>query len=186
MSTRDLTLIALFAAVTAVLGLVPPIEFPGMAVPITAQSMGPMLAGAIIGGRRGALSQILFLAVVAVGAPLLSGGRGGLGVFAGPSAGYLFGFPPAAGLIGFLLSQLPAPSSQISSVGLTAAINAAFGIGVVHLLGVAWLAATTDFTLPQALLADLAFVPGDLLKCVVAALVAVQLRRIYPELVHGR
>ena len=69
---------------------------------------------------------------------------------------------------------------------MTTVINAAFGIGAVHLAGIVWLATVSDFTLQQAFYADLAFVPGDLIKCVVAAVVAVQLRRVYPELALGR
>ena len=72
MVTRDLVLAALFAAIIVVLGLLPPIMLGFIPVPITAQSMGPMLAGAIIGRRRGATSMLLFLALVAIGLPLLA------------------------------------------------------------------------------------------------------------------
>ena len=75
MKTRDLAYIALFAALTAVLGLVPTI--PIGPVPITVQNLGLMLAGSILGARRGLLSQLLFLVLVAVGLPVL-GGSGGL------------------------------------------------------------------------------------------------------------
>ena len=80
MSTKDIVYIALFAAVMAVLGLFPPITLPISGVPVTAQSLGPMLAGAILGARRGGLSILLFVALVALGLPLLSGGRGGFGI----------------------------------------------------------------------------------------------------------
>ena len=81
-TSRDLALIATFTGVVAALGLVPALAPFGIPVPITAQSLGVMLAGAVIGARRGFLSLALFLVLVAVGLPLLSGGRGGLGVFA--------------------------------------------------------------------------------------------------------
>ena len=68
-----------------------------------------MLAGAILGSKRGALSVLLFLALLAIGLPLLSGGRGGLGVFAGPSVGYLVGFPVAAWLVGRLTEMIGRP-----------------------------------------------------------------------------
>src|SRR4051794_41965878 len=61
-----------------------------------------MLAGSVLGARRGGLALLLFLAVVAVGAPVLSGGHGGLGVFVGPAAGYLYSWPIAAFVIGWL------------------------------------------------------------------------------------
>ena len=105
MSIKDDVHIALFAALTATLGLVPALALSVTGVPITAQSMGAMLAGSVLGARRGALSQLLFLALVAIGLPLLAGGRGGLGVFLGPSAGFLLGWVPAAAGIGFLFER---------------------------------------------------------------------------------
>ena len=71
---RSLTHIALFAALIAVLGLVPKIDLAA-GVPITAQSLGIMLCGTVLGAKRGALAVLLFLALVAAGLPLLSGGR---------------------------------------------------------------------------------------------------------------
>ena len=63
---RSLTHIALFAALIAVLGFVPQLTLPG-GVPVTAQSMGIMLCGTVLGARRGALAVLLFLVLVAVG-----------------------------------------------------------------------------------------------------------------------
>ena len=76
---RDVVLIALFAAITAGLAIFPPLVLPVVGVPVTAQSLGPMLAGGVLGARRGGLSMLLFLALVAMGLPLLAGGRGGRG-----------------------------------------------------------------------------------------------------------
>lgn len=90
MNTRDLVLVALFTAIIVVLGLVPPITLGFIPVPITAQSMGVMLAGCIIGAKRGALAFLLLVLLVAIGLPVLSGGRGGLAVLAGPSGGFIF------------------------------------------------------------------------------------------------
>ncbi|WP_338518407.1 biotin transporter BioY [Erwinia aphidicola] len=75
--------IALFAAITAALGLFPAFSLPVIAVPITAQTLGPMLAGAIAGAKRGALALVLFVLLVAIGLPLLAAG-GGLGDFPWP------------------------------------------------------------------------------------------------------
>src|ERR1035438_6759714 len=92
LSSRDLALVASFAALIAVLGLPGGIPVFGNAVPVTLQTLGVMLAGSILGWKRGALSVLVLLVLVAAGLPLLSGGRGGLGVFAGPSVGYLIGW----------------------------------------------------------------------------------------------
>ena len=105
LTTRDMVHIALFAAIMAALGLLPPIPVGFIPVPITAQSMGVMLAGSILGAKRGALAILLFLALVAVGLPLLSGGRGGLGVFFGPTAGFLLSWPVGAFVTGWLTER---------------------------------------------------------------------------------
>ena len=107
LSARDLALVASFAALIAVLGLPGAVLLPGSVVPVTLQSLGVMLAGSILGWKRGALSVVVLLVLVAAGLPLLSGGRGSMAVFAGPSAGYLVGWVFGAAVIGWL---------QVSSV----------------------------------------------------------------------
>ncbi len=74
MTTRDIVLVALFTAIIIVLGLIPPITLGFIPVPITAQSMGVMLAGCIIGAKRGAASYALLVLMVAIGLPVLAGG----------------------------------------------------------------------------------------------------------------
>lgn len=79
MNTKNLVFVALFSSIMGVLGLIPPIALAITPVPITLQSLGVMLAGGLLGSRLGALSQLIFLLIVGVGAPLLAGGRGGPG-----------------------------------------------------------------------------------------------------------
>jgi biotin transport system substrate-specific component len=175
-STRDLVHVALFAAIIAALGLIPPLTLGVIPVPITAQSLGVMLAGAILGARRGALAVLVFLVLIAIGLPLLAGGRGGLGVFFGPSGGFVFGFPVAAFVIGLLIERF------WEGLGFFRAFIAivAGGIGAMYLLGVPWLAAAAGLTLTQAITGSAAFLPGDLIKAAVAALIAVTIKRAYP------
>lgn len=101
---RQVTYVALFTAFIAVLGLIPRVDLVG-GIPFTLQNLGIMLAGSVLGAKRGALAVILFLALVAIGLPLLPGGRGGLGVFAGPTAGFLFGFPVVAFVTGLVVEK---------------------------------------------------------------------------------
>ncbi|HEX2017619.1 MAG TPA: biotin transporter BioY, partial [Aurantimonas sp.] len=105
MATRDIVHIALFAALMAVLGAFPPLMIPALGIPITAQSMGPMLMGGILGAGRGGLSMLLFLTLVAIGLPLLSGGRGGLAPFVGPWSGFIYGWIAASIVIGWLTER---------------------------------------------------------------------------------
>src|SRR6185436_11274806 len=108
LSSRDLALVASFAALIAVLGLPGAFLLPGNPVPVTLQTLGVMLAGSILGWKRGALSVIVLL-LVATGLPLLSGGRTTIVALAGPSAGYLVGWVFGAAAIGWLVQRrLPA------------------------------------------------------------------------------
>jgi len=182
-TSRDLALVASFAALIAVLGLPGAVQLPGNPVPITLQTAGVMLAGSVLGARRGALAVLTFLALVAAGLPLLSGGRGGLAVFVGPSAGYLVGFVAGAFVIGWLVQRrLPA-----YPVWWGATANVVGGIGVVYLFGipVQALVLGTDGVLATAV-AALLFLPGDLLKVVVATAVAAAVHRAVPDLVAAR
>lgn len=174
---RELALIAMFAGITAALGLVPAWAPFGLAVPITAQSVGPMLAGSVIGARRGFAAMVLLLVLVAVGLPLLAGGRGGIAVFAGPSAGFLVAFPVGALVVG-AITACELPRYRVP-VGLLA--NVVGGICAVYLIGVPVMAWRAGLSLGTALVASLAFVPGDLIKVVVATIVAKGVHAAYPR-----
>jgi|SRR5450631_236919 len=181
LSSRDLALVASFAALIAVLGLPGAVVLPGNLVPITLQSMGIMLAGSILGWKRGALSVVVLLVLVAAGLPLLSGGRGGLGVFAGPSVGYLIGWVLGAAAIGWLV-QRRLPAYPLWWGGLA---NVLGGIGVVYLVGIPVQAAVTGTSVWVAAVSSLAFLPGDGLKVVIATAVASAVHRGYPGITAG-
>ncbi len=174
---RDLALVASFAALLAVLGLPGSLNLFGNAVPITLQSMGPMLAGSVLGWKRGALSVLVFLALVAIGLPLLAGGRGGLGVFAGPTVGYLVGWVLGAAVVGWLVERrLPRYPLWWGAVA-----NVVGGIGVVYLVGIPVSAAVTGTSgLAATIVASAVFLPGDAIKVAVATAVASGVHRGYP------
>lgn len=194
-SHRDLVRISLFASMIAVLGLVPRLDLPFLAgVPITLQTLGVMLAGLFLKPKQAAYAVLLFLFVVCLGAPFLSGGRGGLGVLFGPSAGFLFGWVIGAWLVSLIIGMLlgkqpmppaqsaspPCPSAQMSHPHLAKKAFIACLIGGVpgiYCIGIPWLAWRADMTLEAAAVVSLAFVPGDLLKAGFAAWLARQLSR---------
>lgn len=181
-SARDLALIATFTGIVAALGLMPAIYPFGIPVPITAQSMGAMLAGAIIGRWRGSAALLLLLALVAVGLPLLAGGRGGLGVFAGPSVGYLVGYPLAAWIVGWLTEKGGAPYRL--SWGIAA--NVIGGIAVLYTLGILGTAWRAHISIDAAVVSAGWYVVGDAAKVVIAALVARGVHAAYPGLLPER
>jgi len=183
LTARDLSLIAVFAAFVAALGLPGAFYLPGMSVPITAQTLGVILAGCVIGPLRATASMLVFLALVAAGVPLLAGGRGGLGVFTGPTAGYLFGWVLAALVTGLVL--VVQRRRPIQPVWFFAA--AAVGTVAVYLVGVPVMALNLDISFWKAFTLNFAFLPGDAAKLVVAAIVAGGVHRGYPGLLgRGR
>lgn len=181
LSSRDLAQIALGAGLVAALGLPGAIAVLGSAVPITLQTLGVMLVGSLLGARKGALAVLLLLALVAAGLPLLAGGRGGLGVFAGPSAGYLVGWVLGAWVIGRIVER-GRPGYRWGR-GLGA--NLVGGIAVVYAVGIPVQALVTGVPLPETAVLAAAFVPGDLVKAVLATAVAVGVHRALPDLLVG-
>ena len=178
---RQITFIALFTALIAALGFLPSFNLIA-GVPITAQSMGIMLAGAVLGARRGALSVLLFLALIAMGLPLLAGGRGGLGVFAGPSVGFLIGWPIAAFVTGLIVEKWN--GSNLFIVTTVASILG--GIIVLYLFGIVGMAQKLDKTILEATQICLIYIPGDLIKAVIAGVVVDAIARARPAALLSR
>jgi biotin transport system substrate-specific component len=178
--TRDLAYIALFAAITAVLGLLPLI--PIGPVPITAQNLGLMLAGSILGARRGFLSQLLFLVLVAVGLPVL-GGSGGLAAIFSPYAGYVLAWPVGAFVIGLLTEMW----WRRLNFGWALLANLIGGVLLVDVIGALVFGLISHLGFWEGAVVGLfVFLPGDTVKAVIAAAIAVQVRRSYPVIERPR
>lgn len=178
---KNVALIALFAALIAALGLIPKLTL-GFGVPITAQTLGVMLCGTVLGSKRGTLSVLLFLLLVAIGLPLLSGGRGGLGVFATPSAGFLLGWPFAALVTGLIVEKWRGGSLAVVA-GVASVIG---GIVVMYAFGVAGMSVALDKSLVEAAVLVTAFIPGDLVKAVIAGMLTAALFKARPASVLSR
>ncbi|WP_426625198.1 biotin transporter BioY [Leifsonia sp. McL0607] len=176
LDATDLARVAVVAAIVAVLGLPGGFSLFG-GVPITAQTLGVMLAGALLGPWLGALSMAVLLALVATGLPLLAGGRGGIGVFVGPSAGYLFGWIAGALVIGLIVhAGGRKPVAWRTFAGVVTG-----GILLVYAIGIPVQSLVTRLPLAETALTSLVFVPGDLAKAVIATAVVTTLVRAYPR-----
>jgi biotin transport system substrate-specific component len=178
---RNIAYIALFAALIAALGLLPKFTLVS-GIPITAQSLGIMLCGTVLGAKRGALAVILFLGLVAVGLPLLAGGRGGLGVFTTPWAGFLFGFPFAAFFAGLIVENWrKGPLGVVS--GIAAVIG---GIGVLYAIAIPYYMVGSGNGFIPSTFTMLPFMPGDLIKAVLAGIITGALYKARPAAVLSR
>jgi biotin transport system substrate-specific component len=164
-STRDLALAALFAALISVGALVSvPMFGP---VPLTLQVLFVLLAGLTLGARLGALSVVVYL-VVGLVAPVYAQGASGLGALAGPAGGYLVGFVVAACVVG-ALSERWKPRTFWPLLG-----TALTGLVPIYAVGASWLAwqLHTSALTPIVWGGIVQFIPGDVVKAVLAGLMA--------------
>ena len=165
--------LAMSFALAAFTGLCAQLVIPATPVPVTGQVFGVLLAGLLLGGRFGALSQILDLAVGAVGVPWFAGSAAGPGVLTGVTGGYLIAFIPAAYLVGALTERFPCCRTLPGELLVMTA-----AIALIYAIGATWLAALLHANFSKTLqLAVLPFVGIDLLK---AALAAAAARLILP------
>lgn len=175
---KNIVLVSLFAAMIAALGLIPKITLIS-GVPITAQSLGIMLCGTILGARTGSQAALLFVGLTALGLPLLAGGRGGLAVFSSPSVGFLIGFPIAAFVTGWIMQRL----AQFS-IGPVSAVAALLGgIFALYIPGVIGLSVMIDKPLLASLALVAPFLPGDVIKVIICAVITRAIYIARPQMV---
>lgn len=184
LGTTDLALIATFAALIAVCAVSAALPFGVNGVPITLQLLAIFLAGAVLGAVRGFLAVALYVVVGAAGLPIFAGGQAGLAPFSGPTAGYLLAFPVAAAITGFVVERLAARGVAVTA--LVVVVGGVIGETVVTLAGAGSIALAADLTYAQGLTAALPFVPADLVKLGIAAVVAAAVHRAFPQLLTRR
>lgn len=172
-SVRGMVYAAMFGAATAA-GAYLVIPLPP--VPVTLQTLFMALAGALLGPRLGAMSQMVYVLLGIMGLPVFAGGKAGLGVLLGPTGGYLVGFVAGAWLIGRMVhSEEPAGAVRI-------ALGIAAGYALVYAFGVTGLWLIARLSLIKALsLGVLPFLIGDALKIMGAVFLTMKLQgRIRP------
>ena len=158
----DAALIVVFSALVA---LTAQVEIPLRPVPITLQTLGVLLTGALLGSSRGVLALLLYLAEGAVGLPVFAGGMSGVAYMLGPTGGYLVGFVVAAGLVGWLAERGWDRRPAWTVLAMVA------GNLAIYVFGVVWLAVLLGDLRTALVQGALVFVIGDLIKIVIAALV---------------
>ena len=168
-SLRRMVYAAMFGALTALGSL---IVIPLQPIPISLQSLFAGLAGVLLGAYTGALSQVVYVLLGIIGLPVFAGGKAGTGTLLGPTGGYIIGFIAAAFVIGKIIG--------VKRESGWAWILMAMVVGnlVIYTLGTLYLAYVADLSLLKALMAGVVpFLPGDILKLVVAAWLALKLRQ---------
>ena len=169
-SVSEMALIAVMAAVTCIMGPLS-IPIPFSVVPISLTNLAVYLAIYVLGCRRGTLSYLVYLLLGLVGVPVFSGFSGGVGKLFGPTGGYLLGFSFMALICGWAIDHF-------SCKLVPSFIGMLLGTVVCYAFGTAWLAYQANLTFMAALAAGvLPFIPGDLAKMVIAAVLGLQIRR---------
>lgn len=158
--TTALVLCGIFAALMAICSFITiPLGFTP--VPINLATLGVFLTGGILGKKYGSISLIVYILLGAVGVPVFAGFKGGLGVLAGPTGGYIIGYLAAAFLTGLLVElvftktgtdsgQRSAKSSTSRFIGIILAMIA--GLAACYALGTAWFMISTGTGLGAALI----------------------------------
>ncbi len=132
MQLRQLTLIALFTALQALLAQIA-IPLPFSPVPVTGQTLGIFLVIFFLEGRQAFLAVLAYLLLGAAGAPVFAAGRGGLPVLLGPTGGYLLGFLPGVYLGGRLLQGRANPGRGRTAAALFICLFSCYIAGALQL-----------------------------------------------------
>ncbi|MBQ9060740.1 MAG: biotin transporter BioY, partial [Firmicutes bacterium] len=173
--TSYMALCGLFAALMAICSFISiPLGFTP--VPVNLATLGVFLAGGLLGKKYGTISIAVYVLLGAVGVPVFAGFRGGVGVLAGPTGGYIIGYIAAAFLVG-LLVELLAPKAGRSagrSAGreiLACILAMIAGLLACYLLGTLWFMVSTHTGVWASLVSCVfPFLPGDALKIAAGAI----------------
>lgn len=177
MKTTDLTLCGLLSACLCISAFFT-IPLPFTPVPVTFQVMVLCITGAVLGGRRAAAAAAIYLFLGGIGLPVFSGMKGGIGALAGPTGGFIFGFIPAAFVIGTLIEKWVREQKNRTILLRNYIICMECGLIVLYTFGTVQFMFLTHASLHSALFATvIPFVPMDFMKVFAAALLACALKR---------
>ena len=173
MSTRDMALSGVFAAVIAVFAVM---TIPIGEVPITLGLFGVMLAAVVLGAKRGTVSALIYILIGAIGLPVFSGFKGGFSVIAGPTGGYISSYI----LVTLIIGAASGISAKQKSVLRTVICFIACIIGTVvcYFLGTLQFMAVSGNDLATSVgMCVLPFIPFDIIKSAAAAVIGVIVSR---------
>lgn len=178
--TKDMILCAMFVALISVGAF---IKIPVPVVPFTLQYLFTMLAGLLLGGKKGCLAVCVYILLGLAGLPVFAQG-GGIGYIFQPSFGYIIGFALGAFVTGIIAGKSNRPGIKL----LLAADFA--GLGIVYFLGMVYYYLISNFYLgtpiglvPLFLYCFILAVPGDILLCIIGAVLG---KRMIPLIREGR
>ena len=177
MKVKDMTLTAVMAALICIAG---PLTIAAGPVPLSLATFAVMLAGAVLGKKRGTAAVGLYLLIGIIGIPVFSGFSGGFQKLAGVTGGYLAGYLPCAFLTG-----LGAERAEKEKRKWLLPAMMVLGTAVLYTVGTAWFMIQTGNTAGAALgLCVVPFLPGDAIKIIAATLLTMPVRKAVAKAVQ--
>lgn len=167
---KTIVLIGLMTAVTCVLGPLS-VPLPFSPVPISLTNLAIYFTVYVIGTKRGTMSYLIYLLIGFIGVPVFSGFTSGPGKLLGATGGYLIGFIFMALICGIFIEKQPS-KPYLHFIGMV------LGTMVCYLFGTLWLAYQAGMSIKAAALAGvLPFIPGDIVKMLLAVMAGPQIRK---------
>lgn len=169
--TTQMAFIALFAALTGVLSQIS-IPLPFTPLPINLALLSVFISGGLLGWKNATISQLVYIAIGAIGIPVFTKFNGGIGVLVGPTGGFIIGYVLCAFIIGLLVSRMPNKEWCVS-IAMVAGLIACYTIGTAFFMVVTrngFVAALTACVFP--------FLIGDAIKILVGSIVVVRLKKL--------
>lgn len=176
MKTRDMTMIAVAAALICIAG---PLSIAVGPIPLSLASFAVYMAGAVLGPKKGTIAVAVYLLLGITGVPVFSGFTGGFQKLAGVTGGYLLGYLPCAFLTGWGADQARDKRDVWRLVLMMIA-----GTAVLYLIGTVWFVLQAGKTLGAALaVCVVPFLPGDAMKIAAATLLTFPVRKAVASMV---
>jgi len=170
LSVKQLTLTGLMTAVICALGPLA-LSIPVSPVPLSMGTLAIYFAVFILGAKLGTASVVIYILLGLVGVPVFTNFTGGPGKLFGPTGGYIIGYIFMALICGFFVDRY-GKKLPLLFLGML------LGTAACYLFGTLWLQYQLSLTFPEALaMAVLPYIPGDLIKLVIALALGSQVRK---------
>ena len=180
MSKNRIRTTVLSAVFTALIAASAFFTIPVGPIPIVLTTMFILLSGMLGGPRAGFTAVATYLVLGVIGLPVFAGGTGGIAKLIGPTGGFLVGYLLAAPLAGVIFN--PSEDSSRTKKIVLAVLAALAGGIVLYIPGIPWMKQSFSMDWPTAFKAGLIpFIPGDLIKCAAAAVLAVGLKERFQD-----
>ncbi|ANU26116.1 biotin transporter BioY [Planococcus versutus] len=175
--TLQLVHIALFAALMAIGANIASFLIVG-GVPITLQTFFAILAGILLGSRKGAFSMIVYALIGLAGVPVFAKFSGGMDTLISPTFGFIVSYVFVAFLVGLIIEKWPTKKGFVVAALIGVAVNYLFGTNWMYAAYKLWFAAPEGFTYKLAWAWMAVPLPKDLILAVLAGLFGYRLKPI--------